>query len=198
MEYIKAKDYILNKLKENLDPRLTYHGIHHTLDVLQAAEMLAEKEGVNSNDRTLLLTAAAYHDSGMLRTYVGHEKASIEIARETLPAFGYSQDDLDIIDGLVMATELPQSAMSHIEKIICDADLDYLGRSDFFMIAHQLRYEWEAMEFKPTTLKEWYQLQLDFLGRHEYMTKTARDLRESKKQQNLKQVEELVCFMKKA
>ena len=198
MEYIKAKDYILNKLKENLDPRLTYHGIHHTLDVLQAAEMLAEKEGVNSNDRTLLLTAAAYHDSGMLRTYVGHEKASIEIARETLPAFGYSQHDLDIIDGLVMATELPQSAMSHIEKIICDADLDYLGRSDFFMIAHQLRYEWEAMEFKPTTLKEWYQLQLDFLGRHEYMTKTARDLRESKKQQNLKQVQELVCFMKKS
>ena len=198
MDYLKAKEYIIGKLSKELDPRLTYHSIFHSLDVLQASEYLATEEKIAERDKLLLFTAAVFHDSGMLRTYLGHEEASTHIVDEVLPLFGYDAEDIEIIKGMILATKLPQAANSDLQRIICDADLDYLGRNDFFMIAHQLKYEWEMMKFRKTTLREWYELQINFLGNHRYLTNTARRLREQKKQENLKQVQELVCFMRES
>lgn len=196
MDYQKAREFILKKLKKELKPDLTYHSIDHTLDVLESATNIADKEKVNGHDRTLLMTAALFHDSGMLDTYIGHEDASTKIVQEHLPGFGYEQGDIDLINKMIMTTKLPQSASSFLEKILCDADLDYLGREDFFMIAHRLQYEWNVLNIRETTLREWYELQIMFLENHTFFTKTAQHLRNEKKSDNLKQVKELVCFMK--
>lgn len=34
MDYHAAKAFILDKLERELSDKLTYHGLHHTLDVL--------------------------------------------------------------------------------------------------------------------------------------------------------------------
>jgi predicted metal-dependent HD superfamily phosphohydrolase len=196
MNFEKAREYIIKKLVDELNPALTYHNIDHTLDVLQAAGNLASLEKLNGHDKTLLETAALFHDSGMLKTYIGHEEASAEIVKQYLPDFGYQPDEIDIVCKMIITTKLPQSASTFLEKILCDADLDYLGRDDFFMIAHQLQYEWNVMNIRPTTLKEWYGLQIKFLEGHEFFTESAKRLRNEKKADNLKQVRELVCFMK--
>jgi len=195
MNYPKARDFIIKKLSKELDPDLTYHSIDHTLDVLNAARNLAELEKVNEEDRILLETAALFHDSGMLKTYIGHEEASVEIVEEYLPDFGYTTEHIEVISGMIITTKLPQSASSYLEKILCDSDLDYLGREDFFMIAHQLQYEWNILDIRRTTLREWYELQIMFLENHSFFTPSARKLRDEKKADNLKQVKELVCFM---
>ena len=192
MNFEDAKGYILNKLKEELDPRLTYHSIAHTMDVLQSAIRLGKLEKITTHDTLLLKTATLYHDSGMLKRYVGHEDASVEIIRDLLPAFDYTPKEIDLIAGMILTTKLPQSANTHLEMILCDADLDYLGRDDFFMIAHQLHYEWNIMNFHQTTLKEWYQLQLKFLSGHHYFTPSAIALREASKAMNLKQIMEIL------
>jgi HD superfamily phosphodiesterase len=196
MNFEKARDFIIKKLADELSPDLTYHSIDHTLDVLQAASNLASLEKLNGHDHTLLKTAALFHDSGMLKTYIGHEEASVEIVKEYLPDYGYQQDEIDIVCKMIITTKLPQSATTFLEKILCDADLDYLGREDFFMIAHQLQYEWNILQIRPTTLREWYDLQIKFLEDHEFFTVSAQKLRNEKKADNLKQVKELVCFMK--
>ncbi|MEE4256921.1 MAG: HD domain-containing protein [Bacteroidales bacterium] len=195
MNYPKARDFIIKKLSNELDHDLTYHSIDHTLDVLQAARNLAELEKIAEHDQLLLETAALFHDSGMLKTYIGHEDASIEIAKEYLPNFDYSQEEIDAISGMIKTTKLPQSATTYLEKILCDSDLDYLGREDFFMIAHQLQYEWNVLNIRHTTLREWYELQIMFLENHSFFTPSARKLRDEKKADNLRQVKELVCFM---
>jgi HD superfamily phosphodiesterase len=138
MKYESAKKFILKKLVKELDPRLTYHSIDHTLDVLESAIRLAETENLQSNEMILLKTACLFHDSGMLITYRGHEDASIKICKEILPEFNYREDDIQIICRMIRTTILPQCASNHLDKILCDADLDYLGRPDFFMIAHRL------------------------------------------------------------
>jgi len=197
MNYPKARDFIIEKLSNELAPDLTYHSIDHTLDVLNSARNLAELEKVSEHERLLLETAALYHDSGMLKAYIGHEEASVEIVQEYLPGFGYSQQDIETISGMIITTKLPQSASSFLEKILCDSDLDYLGREDFFMIAHQLQYEWNVLNIRHTTLREWYELQIMFLENHGFFTQSAQRLRNEKKEDNLKQVKELVCFMNK-
>ena len=196
MDFSGARDFIIKKLVEELDSNLTYHNINHTLDVFQAAGNYAELEKISNHDRSLLETAALFHDSGMLITYNGHEDASIDIAKKYLPDFGYDKDEIDIVSDMIITTKLPQSAKTSLEKIICDADLDYLGREDFFMIAHQLKYEWNILEIRRTTLREWYEVQIQFLENHRFFTKSARQLRDKKKAINLEQVKELVCFMK--
>ena len=119
MNYQKAREFILNKLKKELKPDLTYHNLEHTLDVLQAATNIAGKEKVNGHDRTLLETAALFHDTGMLNTYIGHEDASTEIAQKYLPEYGYEQDDIDLINNMIITTRLPQSASTFLENRFC-------------------------------------------------------------------------------
>ena len=189
MNYENAKKFILNKLERELDPKLTYHSIAHTLDVLESAVRLAELEKLSTADIMLLKTASLFHDAGMLVTYRGHEEASIEICRQTLPAFDYSETDTETVCRMIQTTKLPQCASESLDKILCDADLDYLGRPDFFMIAHRLKYEWDVLNIHPTTLQEWYQIQRDFLSNHKYFTISAIKLRQSFKMENLKQIE---------
>jgi uncharacterized protein len=189
MNYEAVKKYILSRLERELNPDLTYHSVSHTIDVLQSAVRLADMEKINDEDKLLLQTACLFHDIGMLKTYRGHEEASVEICHEILPQFGYSTEDIKVIAGMILTTKLPQCAMHTLDKILCDADLDYLGRPDYFMIAHKLKYEWHILGFYNTSLYKWYIIQRDFLTNHKYFTKSAIDLRQKGKMENLHQVE---------
>jgi uncharacterized protein len=189
MNYEAAKKYILTRLERELDPRLTYHSVAHTIDVLESAIRLAELENITGEDKVILQTACLFHDTGMLKTYRGHEEASVEICKELLPEFGYSEGQIKDITGMILTTKLPQCASHNLDKILCDADLDYLGRPDYFMIAHKLKYEWEVLNIHTTTLQQWYVIQKNFLSGHKYFTKSAIQTRESIKQENLRQVE---------
>lgn len=183
-----ARDYILKRMASELSPHLHYHSIEHTFDVHHACLELAKIEGVNGSDLALLETAAFFHDSGIIETYENHEEASVRIAREILPEFGYTEDEMKIIECIILKTKLPQSAITLLGEILCDSDLDYLGRPDFFMIAQRLRYEWELMGNR-YGLKEWYEMQLRFLGNHTYYTRAARLLRDEGKRKNLAEIE---------
>jgi uncharacterized protein len=186
-----ARDYILKRMASELSPHLHYHSIDHTFDVHHACLELARIEGVNGSDLALLETAAYFHDSGIIETYENHEEASVKIAREILPEFGYSEEEMNIIECIILKTKLPQSAITLLGEILCDSDLDYLGRSDFFMIAQRLRYEWELMGNR-YGLKEWYEMQLRFLGNHHYYTRAARLLRDEGKRMNIAEIERVL------
>lgn len=192
MDFNKAKEYILKRLGNELHPNLYYHSIEHTMDVYNSAIKIAEMEGVKGDDMMLIKTAALYHDAGMIRTYVGHEEASADIVKESLPEFGYDAYAIDMISNMIMTTKLPQSAGAFLEKIICDADLDYLGREDFLMISHRLRHEWVTQRINILSLKQWYELQIEFLSNHEYFTNYAIETRQKGKLENLAQIEELM------
>jgi predicted metal-dependent HD superfamily phosphohydrolase len=192
MNYNGVKYFILEKLSRELNATLYYHDLSHTLDVLHSVERLADLENVTGEDLILLQTASLFHDAGMIRTYLGHEQASVEMIEEFLPHFGYNPPQIAKINKMIMTTRLPQSATGTLEQILCDADLDYLGRDDFFMIAHRLKLEWAVKNIKPTTLKEWYLLQISFLTTHRYFTKSAIESREAKKQKNLLEIHEIL------
>jgi exopolyphosphatase/pppGpp-phosphohydrolase len=192
MNFEGAKKFILNKLSRELDPRLVYHSINHTLDVYDSAVRIAKMEKIPETETQLLTTAALFHDSGMLVTYKGHEEASVTIIKDILPGYNYSSEEISRIETMIRTTKIPQSADERLSMILCDADLDYLGREDYFMISHQLKYEWDVLNINPTTLKEWYQLQVSFLENHKYFTMAALETRQTKKESNLLQVYDIL------
>ncbi|WP_019947543.1 HD domain-containing protein [Hymenobacter aerophilus] len=190
MDCHRAETYVLDLLRRHLSPTLLYHGPHHTLDVVEQADSLARAEGItDAQELALLRTAAFYHDSGFLTTYQGHEAAGCALARQALPGFGYTEAQIELICRLIMATQMPQSpGNSHLAQILCDADLDYLGRpADFWPISQTL---FEELKTRGRMADEtaWLELQVRFLGSHRYWTPTATARREAAKQQRLAEV----------
>lgn len=184
MKFEAAKEYILNRLKKELPKDLYYHGIHHTMDVCSAVDQLAMAEHVNGEDLLLLKTAAVFHDSGFLSQYLNNEPIAVLIAAEKLPSFGYSPEQIKRVGDIILSTCVPQQPSNHIQQIMCDADLDYLGRDDFFEISETLKQEWFAYGLIQSD-EEYNEKQLRFFQDHHYFTSTARRIREPKKQQHL-------------
>lgn len=192
MDFTGAHDYIVHRLKNELAKEFSYHSVDHTLDVLDACRRLARLEKVNGDLLPLLETAALFHDAGILIRYKDHENSSVAIAREILPQYGYLPDETETIAGLIQVTRLPQQATTLAEQILCDADLDYLGRDDFFIHSFQLQLEWKNLGILESTLEEWFKIQVKFLGEHRYYTASAKLLRNERKLKTLGQITEMV------
>lgn len=184
MQFKPAGKFILNKLSKELPRHLSYHSVDHIKDVYDAAELIGKQENISDYDMKLLLTAAWYHDSGFLKGAKDHEEESCRIAKENLPNYRYTTEEIDKICGLIMATKIPQSPKNRLEEILADADLDYLGRDDFFNIGHKLYNELSIFGFINTE-DEWNRLQVRFLESHHYFTQTAVKLRKDKKEAHL-------------
>lgn len=187
MRFIDVKKFILEKLRKELPRHLSYHSVSHVNDVYQAAKRLAKEENVKGDELTLLLTAVLFHDSGFLKGQENHEEASCKIAQTYLPDYGYDHRQIAQICGMIIATRIPQMPKTHLEQIICDADLDYLGRDDFFEIGQKLFQELKVYGILQDE-KEWDQLQIRFLEKHHYFTPTALRLRKDRKDAYLAQL----------
>jgi uncharacterized protein len=173
------------KLLHRLSPKLTYHDFAHTVsDVVPAAKMLAEAENLSEYDQTLLMTAAYYHDVGFLEQRQGHELVSARIAGESLPHFGYTHAEIECIQDLIMATRLPTHPQTLMQKLIADADLDSLGRTDFWSRSMALRAEMASQKIFFADA-DWYANQIAFLSSHRYWSESARRLRDAQKALNL-------------
>jgi predicted metal-dependent HD superfamily phosphohydrolase len=160
---------------------IVYHDVSHTLNVEKSAIRYAQLEGINPHELQLLQTAALYHDSGYLFEYQTNEEYAVQLAQKQLPKFGYSADEIDVVTRIIRATESsePQTVL---EKIMCDADHDYLGRPDYYTIANKLREELKN-QGRTFTEYDWLNFQLNYLSHvHRYHTDTAKNIRLSGKQ----------------
>ena len=182
-DFESLKKVVLTEL-DGLDPHLTYHSKEHTIDVLTQALRIAAAEGITDPYQLLLLKfAALFHDIGFLQTYANHESKGCELFLQYASDGNFSDTEKADIQSLIMATKLPQSPKNHLEQIICDADLDYLGRNDFFIIGDNLRKEFLHYNIVADN-EAWEKLQLNFLKSHQYFTESSRTLREPVKQAN--------------
>ena len=183
------KQPILSRLENELDPRLGYHNLSHTLDVLAQAEIIARQENItDEHDLLLLKIAALFHDSGFLAVYKNHEEKSCEIALESLKD-RLSEEDIKKICGMIMATKIPQTPHTLLEQIICDADLDYLGRNDFEPISRNLYQEFLTFKIIPEDII-WDHIQIKFFESHRYFTGTSISKRNEKKLKHLNTLKE--------
>jgi uncharacterized protein len=187
--YDQAIAYALDCLQAQLSPRLTYHNLWHTQgDVLPAATRLARLSGIAEAEIRLLQVAAAYHDIGMIERHDCHELIGMRIVAQTLPEYGFVTRQIERIMGMILATRLPQSPRQPLEALLADADLDVLGRADFFRLNGQLWQEMAAFG-EATTRRQWIEAQLVFMKQHTYCTAVAKTLREASKQKHILMLE---------
>ncbi|MFO7852262.1 MAG: adenylate/guanylate cyclase domain-containing protein [Bacteroidota bacterium] len=191
IQFTDIQELILDKLEKELPDYLYYHNVKHTVDVVTEVELMGWAEGCSDEEILLLKTAALFHDAGHTIDYDNHEYHGTQLARKILPDFNYNERQIDTICDIIMATKLPPEPKNLLEEIICDADLDYLGRSDFIPVSNTLYDELKAQD-KIGSLNDWNKLQVKFISNHQYFTKTARSLREVNKQKQIERIESLI------
>lgn len=179
-----ASQFILQKLENELPKNLTYHNLAHTKEVVEAAMRIGKEENITEKEMELLRAAALFHDSGWIYNGVGHEAISCEIARKNLPEYGFTPEEIEKICSIIMATKLPHTPENLLQKIIMDADLDYLGTDTFFPRAESLRQELVSLGKLPDGA-DWNKLQVKFIEAHCYFTASSIKNREPKKLENL-------------
>jgi adenylate cyclase len=191
IQFIDLQEIILDKLERELPEYLYYHNVKHTIDVVTEVELIGWAEGVSEEEVLLLKTAALFHDAGHTVGYDDHEFLGCQLAKDYLPRYNFSEDQIGRVCELIMATRMPPKPGNLLEKIMCDSDLDYLGRSDFIPVSNTL-FEELREQNKIGSLSDWNKLQIKFISGHQYFTETARNLREVNKQKQIARIKQLI------
>jgi class 3 adenylate cyclase len=191
IQFTDIQEMILDKLEMDLPGYLFYHNLKHTVDVVTEVELIGWAEGCSDEEILLLKTAALLHDAGHTIAYDNHEFYGTEIAKKILPAYNYTPEQIECICSLIMSTKLPPQPTNLLENIMCDSDLDYLGRSDFIPVSNTLYEELKAQN-KMGSLNDWNKIQVKFISGHQYFTKTARSLREVNKQLQIERIQSMI------
>lgn len=189
--YYKLRKKALEILKTQLAKELYYHGMDHTLDVLKTCNYYIEREKVGRHDAKLLRIGALMHDIGFTISNYEHEETGKKIANTLMKSYGFPSKDIQIVEGLILATKIPQTPKNKLEEIICDSDLDYLGRSDFYPISNHLYKELKFLSMVDTK-SDWNKIQIKFMERHHYHTKFAIENRRPNKEKRITELKEMV------
>jgi len=190
-QFTDLQELVLDRLEKELPSYLYYHNFKHTIDVINQAELIGYGEGVDDESILLLKTAALFHDAGHIIGYDEHEYNGTKLAKEYLPDYNYSPEQIEKICELIMATKLPPSPKNLLESIMCDSDLDYLGRSDFIPVSNTLFKELKEQN-KIGSLNDWNKIQVKFLSNHHFFTQTGKNLREVNKQMQIERIKTLI------
>ena len=180
---------VYSLIESRLSPKLTYHGIHHTKDVHDVCKFYIGHYKISDSEAELLEIAAVAHDIGFIHTYRNHEAVGAEMIKEVMFDHNYSEDQMDAVAEMILATKVPQQPKNFLSEILCDADLDYLGRSDFDIIGRTLKNEWELYGVFEDLDENFDKLQISFLKNHSFHTDYARKYRTPEKLKHLAALE---------
>ena len=183
----QMNDFVIGLLKNKIPLSYYYHNYEHTLYVVNKVEEIGMHENCSAKELDLLGVAALWHDTGYINTYKGHEEESCKLARQYLPGYYYSTDDINTICAMIMATKIPQSPQTKPEEILADADLEYLGGGNAALLANNLFKELNALN-PLLTEADWNKTEINFLTEHRYFTGYCKANKEHIKQAYLKRL----------
>jgi uncharacterized protein len=188
----KVDQYIRALFKDELPGGIKYHDANHTLHpdrgVVAVANRIAISENISEHDRELLIAAAYFHDTGYIREYDKNEPIAARMAGRILKLIGYKPNEIEKIQKMILSTDLAREPKTHVEKILCDADLDHFGREDFFKLDGKIRQGRRARGIDVGDDLKWYKGTLEIITKHQYYTESQKKWREEQKQKNIKQI----------
>lgn len=181
-----TRNYVTDWFNHKVDPKFVFHSLDHTEDVAEACSKMAEHYKINEDDHFVLMLAAWFHDTGYSAgSSSGHEEESARIATGFLNDHLVDDETIQRVCSAIRATRMPQSPVTQIEQILCDADLYHLATDDFKARNQLLRQERESLLGHKISKKDWRKNNIEFLETHQYFTDYGKEILEPKKHENL-------------
>lgn len=190
-----AKAFVSGLLAGKLASWVTYHDLRHTEETVEACREIAAASGLSSPDTEIALLAAWFHDTGYTETAKGHEEVSAAIGGEWLRARKVPEERIAAVQACIRATELPQRPTTPAAKAVCDADIFFLGRGEFFTKNELLRREIERREGIVFEDREWLERSLRFLEGQSYHTEYCRTSLTAGLRSNIERLREQIAAL---
>jgi predicted metal-dependent HD superfamily phosphohydrolase len=181
-----ARAYVTDLYSHRVKPEFVFHNLEHTEDVVEACSHMADYYQLQDEDRLVLMLAAWFHDTGYTSGNAdGHEDASVQVATQFLQSRNAEEIIIQRVASSIESTRMPQSPVSLIEKILCDADLSHLASDDYKARNQLLKQERENLLGHKIDKKEWKKDNVRFLMSHHYFTEYGQEMLKEKKLGNL-------------
>jgi predicted metal-dependent HD superfamily phosphohydrolase len=185
----QAEQYVRSYFDEHPNDTLLYHNIYHTERVVKAAKQIGQHYQLNDTDFFIIRVAAWFHDIGYLKGgATGHEERGAQMAAAFMGGTGVEPSAIEGVRKCILATQLPQRAVSLTEQIVCDADLYHFGTDEFDERNKLMRKEAEAVRGEKISKEDWRRSTIRLLEGHQYYTEYCRLLLNEKQQENLDQL----------
>ncbi|MEH3114296.1 HD domain-containing protein [Pedobacter terrae] len=99
MNYKKLQEdvekYVVDYFHTHSDPRLVYHNLEHTQEVVNAAQQIANHYQLNEQDFFTVMAAAYFHDTGYFEDALNHEAKGAVLADDFLARHQVNQEIRD-------------------------------------------------------------------------------------------------------
>jgi len=172
-----ARHFVTELYTHQVKPEFVFHSLEHTEAVADAASQMSDHYHLSADDRFVLMLAAWFHDTGYSSGRAdGHEEASVQIATQFLEQQHVDATTIQRVSSCILATHMPQSPISQVEKILCDADLMHLATGDFKAMNQLLKQERENLLGQKIPKKEWRKHNIKFLEDHKYFTEYGQEI----------------------
>lgn len=184
--YKKVEAYVRDLFETNKKPKLFFHSLEHTQQIVKRAEEIAAHYKLTDKDMLAVYIAAWFHDTGHLFTTAElHEQKSVEIMKAFMDMYLPDPELIQTVTGCILATKRSAEPTTLLQQIVCDADTYHLGTADFKKTNKQVKKEVFADDKNPMTKREWDTQTLEFLDKHKYYTSYCVELLEKGKQKNI-------------
>jgi predicted metal-dependent HD superfamily phosphohydrolase len=184
-----VKTHISTYFGEHHDPKLVYHNLAHTQEVVKSAIQIANHYQLNDRDFFIVATSAWFHDTGYFEDLNYHEQKSADLAVQFLQGKNVEADVVEEVKQVILSTKMPQKPSNLLESIIGDADLFHLGGEDFRKKGKLMHQEVELLYNIKINKKEWRKKDLDFLQSHNYHTDYCNLLLNDQKLKNIEKLQ---------
>ena len=182
-----VEQYITDFFTQKVSDKYVFHDLEHTIQTVAAAKVIGEGFNLSEQDTRLLLLATWFHDTGYSEGPVEHEERSW-INAENFLRKHLTQEELDIIEGCIKATKVPQNPQSLLQRVICDADLSHLGMRTYWDRTSKFRQELILTRQLVMSDRDWVDFEIDFMLSHNYHTEVANELFNKHKAKHVQQL----------
>lgn len=177
--------FVYKLFREELPEWATFHNLAHTSEVVASSWEIGSASGLTAHETEIVLLAAWFHDTGYTAIARGHEEVSVEIASRFLREKRYPGSGIARIGRCIRATRVPQRPQTFLERVLCDADLNSLGRRSYFRQNDLLKLEIQKREGATLDEVMWLRRSYRFLRKHRFHTRYARQTLEKGRLNNL-------------
>jgi len=185
--YKQVRDHVTKLFEANKKPKLIFHSLEHTLDIVKRAEEIAGHYKLTEKEMMAVYIAAWFHDTGHLFTTPDvHEEKSVELMKSFMQANFPDPELIPLIEGCILATKRSVAPVTLLQQIVCDADTYHLGTKDFKKTNKQVRKE--ATIDNAMSKTDWDVTTLEFRENHQYYTSYCIELLNKGKQENIERL----------
>ncbi|AGC78139.1 HD domain-containing protein [Nonlabens dokdonensis] len=166
-------DFVLNLLKNDLDDKYVYHNYTHTRRVVKSTQEIIDNSELDVKEQKALLLAAWLHDTGYIHGAENHEEESAKIAENFLNEQNQSEELINEVKKLILATKFNDTPVGKLEEIIRDADASHFAKDYYPETSELLKQE---LQLRGTNFsnKEWRKENIKvFTEKHRYYSAYA-------------------------